>query len=149
MSPYVTAGRVCHICCHTQYNRAVSVCLSLSSSTWKKMSTKRKSDASTAASKKARTSAHAPVKALVTTILANINTYPISNNESETRDTIVHLAQYTRSLEEELAGGGGRGAGPSKPTLKTMEQLEEAAQKIEKAARSGIRKQMTVRLFFC
>jgi hypothetical protein len=36
------------------------------------------------------------------------------------------------------------GAGPSKPAAKTKEQLEEAAGKVQKAARSGIRKQMAV-----
>jgi hypothetical protein len=103
------------------------------------MSTKRKSDTSTSASKKARTSAHTSAQALVTAILANTNAYPISGDDSETRNTLVQLAQYTRSLEEEVAVGGS-----SKPAPKTQEQLEEAAEKIEKAARSGIRKQMTV-----
>jgi len=104
------------------------------------MSTKRKSDASTVASKKART--HTSAQALVTAILANTNAYPISSDESETRNTLVQLAQYSRSLEEEVASGGG--ARQSKPAPKTKEQLQEAAQKIERAARSGIRKQMTV-----
>jgi len=85
---------------------------------------------------------HTPAQALVTAILANTSAYPISNDESETRNMLVQLAQYTRNLEEEVASG--TGAGPSTPAPKTKEQLVEAAQKIEKAARSGIRKQMTV-----
>lgn len=103
------------------------------------MSTKRKSDTSNVASKKART--HTPAQALVTAILANTNAYPISNDESETRNMLVQLAQYTRNLEEEIVSGAG--AEPSTPAPKTKDQLEGAAQKIEKAARSGIRKQMT------
>ena len=104
------------------------------------MSTKRKSDTSNVTSKKART--HTPAQALVTTILANINAYPISNDESETRNMLVQLAQYARNLEEEIVSGAG--AEPSTPAPKTKDQLEGAAQKIKKAARSGIRKQMTV-----
>jgi hypothetical protein len=56
---------------------------------------------------------------------------------------LVQLAQYARILEEEVASSGA-GAGPSTLAPKTKEQLKEAAQKIEKTARSGIRKQMTV-----
>jgi hypothetical protein len=59
-----------------------------------KMSAKRKSDTSNVASKKART--HTPAQALVTAILANTSAYPISNDESETRNMLVQLAQYTR-----------------------------------------------------
>jgi hypothetical protein len=107
------------------------------------MSSKRKSDASTSASKKART-VHAPAQALVTAILANTSAYPINDDADTTRHTLVQLAQYARSLEEEVASSAS-GAGPSQSAPKTKEQLKEAAAKIGRAARSGIRKQMTVR----
>lgn len=104
-------------------------------------SKKRKSDASTSGAKKARTgAASSPGQALVDAILANPTAYPVPDDADATRQALVDLATYARSLE------GGGGAGASKPAPKTKEQIEEAAEKVRKAARSGIRKQMTVSL---
>ncbi|KII95287.1 hypothetical protein PLICRDRAFT_86682 [Plicaturopsis crispa FD-325 SS-3] len=101
-------------------------------------SKKRKSDASTSGAKKARTgAASSPGQALVDAILANPTAYPVPDDADATRQALVDLATYARSLE------GGGGAGASKPAPKTKEQIEEAAEKVRKAARSGIRKQMT------
>jgi hypothetical protein len=50
--------------------------------------------------------AHTAAKTLVTAILANTDTYPISSDDAGTRNTLVQLAQYTRlSLEDENAKG--------------------------------------------
>lgn len=107
------------------------------------MPPKRKSDESTHAAKKARTSTHAPAQALVTAILANTSSHPISDDPVETRNSLVQLAQYARSLEEDV-GRAAQGTSQSAPVQKTKEQLEEAAEKIKRTAVSGIKKQMSV-----
>lgn len=61
---------------------------------------------------------------------------------------LVQLANYSRYLEERIeagnVGGSGGGSAVTVPRPKTREELEEAAEKIRKAAQSGIQKQMKV-----
>lgn len=105
------------------------------------MPTKRKSDvASTSNAKKARIDTHTPAKALVVAILSD--TYHIGNEEVE-KAALLQLAQYARSLEEQVTNSIAAGPVAPKPA-KTPEQLEEAADKVARAAKSGIRKQMSV-----
>ena len=105
------------------------------------MPTKRKSDAaSTSTAKKARIDTHTSAKALVAAILSNA--YHIDNEEDE-KAALLQLAQYARSLEEQVTNTTAAGAVAPKPA-KTPEQLEEAADKVARAAKSGIRKQMSV-----
>ncbi|KDQ64463.1 hypothetical protein JAAARDRAFT_118704 [Jaapia argillacea MUCL 33604] len=98
-------------------------------------SRKRKSDASASTSKgkKARTS----VGALLDAILSNPLSYEISDDKDAVRRTLVEIAQYAQSLEHAAANGGG-----PVPQPKTRQELEDAAEKIRKAAVSGIKKQM-------
>lgn len=80
--------------------------------------------------KKART--------IVDLVLEDIEGYVVPDDADETRQLIIDLAQYARSLEES-----------SKPKTKSPAQIEEAAEKLRSAARSGIKKQMTVRGLYC
>ncbi|KAF9037816.1 hypothetical protein BDZ89DRAFT_1157256 [Hymenopellis radicata] len=90
---------------------------------------KRKSDASTSgpAAKKARL--------MVDAILADTSNYPVPEDDDDARQSLVELAKYARSLEDQIAA--------SQPQAKSADQLEAAAEKLRKAARSGIKKQMT------
>ncbi|KAI0371868.1 hypothetical protein BV20DRAFT_1015858 [Pilatotrama ljubarskyi] len=119
-------------------------------------SSKRKADESAPApAKKARgNAAHAATVALVNSILANPKSYPISGDEQVVRKSLVDLATYARTLEQQVAALTGPAApvassskavaqaAPAKPA-KTQAELEEAAEKIRRAAQSGIKKQMT------
>ena len=97
---------------------------------------KRKSGTtSTAASKKAKLSIDAQANT-VDKILSDATNYEIPDDDGEIRDTIVKLAQYARSLEEEISA--------LKPKEMSPQQLEAAAVKIASAACSGIKKQMSV-----
>ncbi|EIW55792.1 uncharacterized protein TRAVEDRAFT_152343 [Trametes versicolor FP-101664 SS1] len=112
---------------------------------------KRKNDdgAPAPAAKKTRGgAAHAATVALVNSILANPKGYPISGNEEVVRKSLVELAKYARSLEEQVADAGAPVAGSSKAAAaakpaKSPAELEAAADKIRRAAQSGIKKQMT------
>jgi len=95
----------------------------------------KSSTTSTATSKKAKLSIDTQVDT-VAKILSDATNYEIPDNDAEIRDTIVKLAQYTRSLEEEISA--------SKPKEMSPQQLEAAAVKIASAACSGIKKQMSV-----
>ncbi|EED80037.1 predicted protein [Postia placenta Mad-698-R] len=108
------------------------------------MPPKRKSDAdSSAPAKKARAStAHASAAALVHTILADPDAFPIPDDAAAVRASFGALAEYARSLEGAGAAAISN-AGSSTVRAKTKEELETAAEKIRKAAHSGIRKQMT------
>jgi len=100
---------------------------------------KRKSDASSSGSKRARTNdENMSAQSLVAAILTNSKAYPIPDDERAVRQTLVDLAQYARALEQEVV------TKPAGPAPKTEEQIEAAAQKLRNAAWSGIRKQMTV-----
>ncbi|PPQ68301.1 hypothetical protein CVT25_001389 [Psilocybe cyanescens] len=96
---------------------------------------KRKSDGLTpAAAKKAKlaVAAHAET---VANVLSDALNFELPGTSKATRDFILGLAQYARSLEEEVDA--------YKPKAKSPEELELAAEKLANAARSGIRKQMT------
>ncbi len=114
---------------------------------------KRKTDdgAPAPAAKKTRGgAAHAATVALVNSILANPKGYPISGNEEVVRKSLVELAKYARELEEQIAGAPVAGSSKAvvavaaKPA-RSQAELEAAADKIRRAAQSGIKKQMTVR----
>ena len=105
-----------------------------------------------APAKKSRgNTAHAATVALVNSILANPKAYPISGSEDVVRKSLVNLASYARSLELQLAGGasgpvaGSSKAGAAAATKPARSQavLETAAEKVRKAAVSGIKKQMS------
>ena len=97
---------------------------------------KRKSGTtSTAASKKAKLSIDAQADT-VDRILSDVTNYEIPDDDAEIRDTTIKLAQYARSLEEEISA--------SKPKEMSPQQLAAAAAKIASAACSGIKKQMSV-----
>lgn len=101
--------------------------------------------------KRSRSNAsNAAAVALVNSILANPKGYPISGNEDVVRKSLVDIATYARSLEQQLAGpiAGSSSMGAAAPVAakpaRTPAQLEEAAEKLRKAAVSGIKKQMSV-----
>ncbi|KAJ7209020.1 hypothetical protein B0H12DRAFT_1062211 [Mycena haematopus] len=92
--------------------------------------TKRKSDspASGSRSKKSKTiSNHAEAKELVDTLLDG-DDITISASEART------VVEYVRWLEEEVAG--------LKPKEKSLEEINNAAEKLRSACVSGIKKQM-------
>ncbi|KAH9482354.1 hypothetical protein JR316_0004452 [Psilocybe cubensis] len=96
---------------------------------------KRKSDTITlAAAKKARL-AEAAHSETVTNILSDASNYKFPSTPEAARELILELAQYARSLENEIDG--------YKPKAKSPAELVAAAEKLANAAKSGIRKQMT------
>lgn len=110
----------------------------MSSTTTATATKKRKSDGASGASKKARvTDENAAARALVSTILKDTEGYEAP---SDAREALVELAIYARSLEQAANKGGDA----STKVAKTPEQIEAAAEKIRRAAASGIKKQMTV-----
>ncbi|KAF8076719.1 hypothetical protein FPV67DRAFT_1406546 [Lyophyllum atratum] len=96
---------------------------------------KRKSGASTSASAKKARLAHAAAADSVRDILADTANFPVPEGEDEIRRSLLELAVYARSLEEQIEA--------SKPKEMSPQQLNAAAEKLRAAARSGIRKQMT------
>lgn len=108
------------------------------------VATKRKAtDANDGASssKKSRTNAHSDAQALMKAILAKPDTYPILDDDEDLRRKFVKLAQYARDLEGNLESASQ--AGPAPKTM-TPEKLAAAVEKLRKAAKSGITKQMAV-----
>ncbi|RPD65395.1 hypothetical protein L226DRAFT_550726 [Lentinus tigrinus ALCF2SS1-7] len=113
---------------------------------------KRANDESNAAAtaKKSRgNTAHAATVAMVNSILANPKSYPISGSEEVVRKSLVDLASYARYLEQRLGdaapgpvAGSNKAAAVAKPAAKSQADLEAAAEKLRKAAVSGIKKQM-------
>ncbi|TFY73305.1 hypothetical protein EWM64_g10707 [Hericium alpestre] len=113
-------------------------------------SRKRKSAAAASASKskKARAStqnastgvSNPVAKQLVQTVLDNAPSYEDGNNPQALGNQLVLLANYARELEEDLARGGGQAM--VKPA-KSRADLEAAADKLRRAAMSGIKKQMS------
>jgi len=69
-------------------------------------------------------------------ILSDATNYKIPDDDAKICNTIVKLAQYACSLEEEISA--------LKPKEMSPQQLEVAAMKIASAACSGIKKQMSV-----
>jgi uncharacterized protein (DUF1697 family) len=101
---------------------------------------KRKSDTSSSASaKKVRLSTARAVET-VESILADASNYPVPEDTDAVRESLVGLALYARSLEDQVAS--------LKPKGKTEEQLRAAAEKLKSAVKSGIQKQMAVQLTF-
>ena len=76
---------------------------------------------------------------VVQSILTDTSNFAVPGGEKETRRVILELVQYARSLEEQVSG--------LKPKEKSAEEVRAAAEKLRVAARSGIRKQMTVSCF--
>jgi len=97
---------------------------------------KRKADASntSAAAKKAKLAAAAHAET-VETILSDEKNFEVPDSPSATRKLVLGLAQYARSLEEEVDA--------TKPKALTPAELEAAAKKLANAVKSGIRKQFT------
>ena len=103
---------------------------------------KRKADATgttSAASKKAKLAAAVHAET-VESILSDEKNFELPDSPSATRKLVLGLAQYARTLEEEVDA--------SKPKVLTRAELEAAAKKLANAVKSGIRKQLTVGLFF-
>lgn len=98
--------------------------------------------------KRSRTT-HTATIALMNSILANPRGYPISASEEIVRKSLVDLATYARHLEQQLVGpaapvaGSSKAAASSKPP-RSPADLAAAADKLRKAAVSGIKKQMSV-----
>ena len=110
---------------------------------------RRSTGAGSSVIKKAKTDIdHGPAAALASEILDAPDMYPISEDDADVREVLVQLAKYARYLEERIEAGSGGGSGGGSavavPRQKTREVLEEAADKIRKAAQSGIQKQMKV-----
>ncbi|TFK55661.1 hypothetical protein OE88DRAFT_1652076 [Heliocybe sulcata] len=82
--------------------------------------------------KRARTG----IAATVDAILAEPESYVLPKEEGAVRQLLVELAEYARNLEGAMAAGGSAGQ------PKSQEELEDAAEKLRKAAVSGIKKQM-------
>ena len=106
--------------------------------------TKRKSDAGAAGpSKKARESgAHAAAIALVASILTDKANYTLPDDDDTIIGDFMQLAQYARSLEDQIAQQGSAPAAAA--AQKSPEQMAEAVDKIRRAAVAGIKKQMSV-----
>lgn len=101
---------------------------------------KRKSDASNtpAATKRAKLAAVAHAET-VESILSDEKNFELPDSITATRKMILGLAQYARTLEEEVDA--------TKPKALSQAELEAAAEKLANAVKSGIRKQLTVVFF--
>ena len=100
---------------------------------------KRKGDATApAAAKKAKLTAAAHAET-VENILSDVINFELPDSATGTRKMILGLAQYARTLEEEVD--------VTKPKALSRAELEAAAEKLANAVRSGIRKQLTVCFF--
>ena len=98
---------------------------------------KRKSDGSSAASrKKARSSApskdtHTFARQLIASINASPETFDLPEDDDDVRRTLVSLAAYAKTLE---------------PAKKSSSQVATEVDRLSRSAVSGIKKQMTVGL---
>jgi hypothetical protein len=117
---------------------------------------KRKSDASSeAVSKKPRKDAssaagHDAAKGLLKQYLKDGESFiPGDASTDDLRGLLLSVTKYAAYLETQasVAAHSKPAAGPA-PKAKTREQLEELGEKLRKAARSQIKKQMTVRYYF-
>jgi len=101
---------------------------------------KRKGDATApAAAKKAKLAAVAHAET-VESILSDAKNFELPESPTATRKMILELAKYARTLEEEVDA--------TKPKALSRAELEAAAEKLANAAKSGIRKQLTVGFLF-
>ncbi|KAI0371866.1 hypothetical protein BV20DRAFT_964493 [Pilatotrama ljubarskyi] len=125
----------------------------------KSLGTKRKSpnDGNAPAGKKACPSTdlvRTGAALLVHSILANPKAYPISASEEAARNSLVELATYARTLEQQISAGPATLPAPpstsstipadqvARPGAKSQAQIKDEAEKIRRAAQSGIIKQM-------
>jgi hypothetical protein len=98
--------------------------------------TKRKSDTTAPAAKRARKSSGAKI---VDAILAGPDDYEIPEDENEVRELLVSIANYANKLRAAATSGGGAGAAMSEDDVKA------AAETLHSATQKGILRQMTVR----
>lgn len=103
------------------------------------MVAKRKSDAGSSSSNKKARFDTSNAEALVRDILSNPTGYAIPDDDNVIRQSLVDLANYAVYLRDSAQQQSSSNVLPPK----TTEQLEDAAEKVAKAARSGIKKQMT------
>jgi hypothetical protein len=85
---------------------------------------------------------------LATSVISNgVEFYKDAENQEDAAEAVVQLAQYTKQLEAALAQSKSSAGAPT-PVAKqrTKAELEADAEKIRKAAISGITKQMKVRV---
>ncbi|PSR71176.1 hypothetical protein PHLCEN_2v12950, partial [Hermanssonia centrifuga] len=91
---------------------------------------KRKSDgAGLEASSSKKTRVDDAAVQLMTTILANPNNYPISDDDDEIRNSLLTLAQHAQTLQQQLNSLVASGSSAVAPK-KTNEELEVGAEKI-------------------
>lgn len=69
-------------------------------------------------------------------ILASPSDFELPATDDATREKLIEISKYARSLEEQIAS--------LKPKEKSPAELKAAANKIAAAANSGIKKQCTV-----
>ena len=115
------------------------------------MPPKRKSDATAeVANKKTRLDAdHTVAAGLVDIILADPKNFEIPDDDDELRDNMLALAKYARHLRDVACSTPA--APPAQPAAasnaaakKSPEDLTAAAERLRKAAASGVKKQMVV-----
>jgi hypothetical protein len=83
---------------------------------------------------------------LATSVISNgVEFYKDAENQEDAAEAVVKLAQYTKQLEAALAQSKSSVGAPA-AKQRTKAELEADAEKIRKAAVSGIKKQMTVRV---
>jgi hypothetical protein len=97
------------------------------------VSKKRKADGSSSTSKKARVNdENAGPRALVSNILKDTKAFEAPDNA---RDVLIELATYARNLEQ----AAHTNTESAQPKAKSPEDIEAAAEKVRKAAASGIK----------
>ena len=120
------------------------------------MPPKRKSDATAeVANKKTRLDAdHTVAAGLVDIILADPKNFEIPDDDDELRDNMLALAKYARHLRDVACSTPA--APPAQPAAasnaaakKSPEDLTAAAERLRKAAASGVKKQMVVSTHPC
>ncbi|KAH6914789.1 hypothetical protein BKA70DRAFT_1257070 [Coprinopsis sp. MPI-PUGE-AT-0042] len=98
------------------------------------MAPKRKAaESSAAANKKAKIAEEGA--ATVEAILSDASNFAIPDDERDIRNEMLRLAQYARSLEEDVAS--------MKPKEKSEDEVTEEVEKLAAAVRSGIKKQLS------
>jgi hypothetical protein len=99
------------------------------------MPPKRKAaESSAAANKKAKLAEEGATQ--VEAILSDALGFAIPDDEKDIRAEMLRLAQYARSLEDEIAS--------TKPKEKSDDEVAEEVEKLAAAVRSGIKKQLSV-----
>ncbi|KAI8986871.1 hypothetical protein BD414DRAFT_461329 [Trametes punicea] len=88
--------------------------------------------------------------ALVDAVLANPVAYPVPASEDAVRQSLLGLASYARALEQQVATLSGAASqvsvassgGQVMAPAKSQEELASTAERIRRAAQSGIKQQM-------